>query len=133
MNDHPLAVDVADLEVRHFCATCARGIKRHQQDAMKGKLCRVDQTCDFFLAQHLWQTRYLLRIRCLGNTPASLQHLNVEEAQGSKPQDYGGRAELQLSEERRLILANVLGTAEPDDDVLVVVVVLDLFCSCRTL
>src|SRR6266478_1572923 len=27
MNDHPLAVDVADLEVRHFCATRARGIE----------------------------------------------------------------------------------------------------------
>ena len=26
MDDHPLAVDIADLQVRHFCATCARGI-----------------------------------------------------------------------------------------------------------
>ena len=53
MNDHALAVDIADLQVRHFCATCARGIERHQQDAMKGKLGRVDQTRHFFLAQHL--------------------------------------------------------------------------------
>jgi len=42
MNDHPLAVDVADLQMRHFCATCACGIQGHQQDAMKRKLCRVD-------------------------------------------------------------------------------------------
>src|SRR5437588_360180 len=42
MNDHALAVDVADLQVRHFCATCARGIEGHQQNAMKRKLCRVD-------------------------------------------------------------------------------------------
>jgi hypothetical protein len=34
MNDHPLAFDVADLQACHFCATCARGIPRHQQDAM---------------------------------------------------------------------------------------------------
>ena len=53
MNDHALAVDIADLQVRHFCAACAGGIERHQQDAMKGELCRVDQTCDFFLAEHL--------------------------------------------------------------------------------
>ena len=84
MNDHPLAVDIADLQVRHFCATCARGIQRHQQDAMKGKLCRVDQTRDFFLAQHLRQVQNLLRIRRLGNAPASLQHLNIEEAQSGQ-------------------------------------------------
>ena len=51
MNDHALAVDVADLQVRHFCATCARGIERHQQNAMKGKLCRVNQTRDLLLAE----------------------------------------------------------------------------------
>ena len=73
MDDHPLAVDIADLQVRHFCATCARGIQRHQQDAMKGKLCRVDQTRDFFLAEYLGQVQNLLRIRRLGNAPASLQ------------------------------------------------------------
>src|ERR1039458_129591 len=76
MNDHPLAVDIADLEVGHFCATCARGIEGHQQNAMKGKLCRVDQARHFVLAQYLRQVQNLLRIRCLGNAPASLQHLN---------------------------------------------------------
>ncbi len=80
MNDHPLAVDIADLQVRHFSATCARGIQRHQQDAMKGKLGRVDQARYFFLAQHLRQVQNLLRIRCLGNAPAALQHLYIEEA-----------------------------------------------------
>jgi hypothetical protein len=36
-NDHPLAIDIADLQACHFCATCARGIERYQQDAMKGE------------------------------------------------------------------------------------------------
>jgi hypothetical protein len=80
MNDHPLAVDIADLEVRHFCATCARSVEGHQQDAMKRALCRVDQPCDFFLAEYLGQVQNLLRIRCLGHAPAPLQHLNIEEA-----------------------------------------------------
>jgi hypothetical protein len=79
MNDHPLAVDIADLQVRHFCATCACGIERHQQNAVKGKLCRIDQTCDFFLAEHLRQVQNLLRIRRLGNAPASLQYLDVQK------------------------------------------------------
>jgi hypothetical protein len=43
MNDHASAVDIADLQLRHFGATCARGIEGHQQNAMQGKLCRVDQ------------------------------------------------------------------------------------------
>src|SRR5882762_11949490 len=60
MNDHALAVDIADLQVRHFCATCARGIEGHQQNAMKGKLCRVDQMRHFVLAQHLQQMQNLL-------------------------------------------------------------------------
>src|SRR5664280_1928734 len=36
MDHHPLAVDVADLQVGRFCAACTGGIKRHQKDAMKG-------------------------------------------------------------------------------------------------
>jgi hypothetical protein len=80
MDDHPLAVDIADLQVCHFCATCARGIQRHQQDAMKGKLGRLNQTRDFVLTEYLRQVQNLLRIRRLGNAPASLQNLNIEEA-----------------------------------------------------
>jgi hypothetical protein len=69
---HPPAVDIADLEVGHFCATCARGIKCHQQDAMEGKLCRVDRTRDLLLAEYLRKMQHLLGIGCLGNAPASL-------------------------------------------------------------
>jgi hypothetical protein len=47
---------------------------------MKRKLGRVDQTRDFVLAEDLGQVQNLLRIRCLCNAPASLQHLNIEEA-----------------------------------------------------
>src|SRR5271166_3610494 len=50
MNDHPLAVDVAHLEMCRFCAACACGIERHQQDAVEGELCRVNQSGDLFLA-----------------------------------------------------------------------------------
>jgi len=47
---------------------------------MKGKLGRVNQTRDFLLAKDLGQVQNLLRIGRLCNAPASLQHLNIEEA-----------------------------------------------------
>src|ERR1700688_4955323 len=109
MNDHALAVDIADLQMRHFCAPCARGIERHQQDAMKRKLCSVDQTRYFFLAEYLGQVQNLLRIRRFGNAPAALQHLDIEKAQGCQALGYGVGGQLPPSEQRGLILANVLG------------------------
>jgi hypothetical protein len=46
MNHHPLAVDVANLQVGRFGAACAGGIEGHKQDAMKRRVYRVDQACD---------------------------------------------------------------------------------------
>ena len=108
MNHHPLAVDVADLQVSRFCAACAGGIHRHQQDAMKGCIRRLNQSRDFFLTEHPGKVTHLLRIGRLGDAPATLQHVNVEEPQRRQPQDDGVRTVLQLGEQHRLILANVL-------------------------
>jgi len=55
MDDHPLAVDVADLQMSRFCAACTGGIHRHQQDAMKGGIRGVDQTRNLLLAEYLWK------------------------------------------------------------------------------
>src|ERR1035438_9290817 len=51
MDHHPLAVDVTDLQMSRFCAACTGGIHRHQQDAMKGCIRRLNQSRDFFLAE----------------------------------------------------------------------------------
>src|ERR1017187_9008603 len=107
VNHHPLAVDVTDLQVGRFCAACTGGIKRHEKDAMKGGIRGVDQARDLLLAEYLWKVTHLLRIGRLGAAPAAFQHVNVEETQRGKPQDYSVRAELQLGEEHRLILANL--------------------------
>jgi hypothetical protein len=53
VNDHALAVDIADLQVGDFFTACTRGIERHQQNAMEGKLCRVNQTRDLLLTEYL--------------------------------------------------------------------------------
>src|SRR5229473_1105230 len=76
---------------------------------MKGKLCRVDQARDLLLAKYLGQVQNLLRIRCLGNAPAALQYLYIEEAQSGQALGYGVRGQLPAREQRGLILANMLG------------------------
>jgi hypothetical protein len=53
MDNHPLAVDVTDLQMSRFGSARASGIQRHQQDAMKGELSRVDQTRNPLLAEYL--------------------------------------------------------------------------------
>jgi tetratricopeptide (TPR) repeat protein len=74
----------------------------------KVAFCRVNQTRNLLLAEHLRKVTNLLRIWRLGDAPAAPQHVNIEEAQRSQPQDHSVGAELQLGEEHRLILANVL-------------------------
>src|ERR1017187_5070329 len=85
MDNHPLAVDVTDLQMSRFCAACTGGIHGHQQDAMKGCIRRLNQSRGFFLTEYPWQVTHLLRIRCLGDAPVALQHVDVEESQGRKP------------------------------------------------
>src|ERR1700687_3973783 len=65
----------------HLGATGGSGIQRHQQDAVKRHLCRIDQTCDLLWADYLREGPHLPRIRCLGNAPALLQDLDIEETQ----------------------------------------------------
>src|SRR5208282_6433375 len=75
---------------------------------MEGCIRRLNQSRDFFLTQNPWQVTHLLRIRRLGDAPVALQHVDVKEAQRRQTQDDGVRTELELGEQSRLILANVL-------------------------
>src|ERR1700747_3208679 len=67
MDDHPLTVYIADLQVRHFGAASAGGVERHQQDAVKGRLRRIDKPRYLLLAEHLRKMQHLLRVRSLGS------------------------------------------------------------------
>ena len=55
VDDHPLAVDVADLQMCHLRPAGTGGIQGHQQNAIDGCLCCIDQMSDFFPAEHLRQ------------------------------------------------------------------------------
>src|ERR1700751_5102040 len=61
MDDHPLTVYVADLQLRHLGAASAGGIERHQQGAVKGGLRRIDKPRYLLLAEHLRKVQHLLR------------------------------------------------------------------------
>src|ERR1035441_5441796 len=98
MDHHPLAVDVADLQVGRFRAACAGGIERHQKDAMKGGIRGFNQSRNLLLAEYSWKVTHLLRVGRLGDAPVALQHMNVEETQSRQPQDYSVRAELERGE-----------------------------------
>src|ERR1035438_3304253 len=79
MNHHPLAVDVADLQVGRFCAACTGGIKRHQKDAMKRCIRGVDQARYLLLTEYLGKIMSLLRAGRPGDAPTVLQHVNLED------------------------------------------------------
>ena len=67
MDNHALTVNIADLQMRCFGATCPGGIQRHWQDAVEGAFCGVNQTGDLRLAEHLRKVTNLLGIwRCFG-------------------------------------------------------------------
>ena len=108
VNHHPTTINVADLKMSRFRAACPGAVECHQKDAIEREFCRTDQERHFFRAEDLRQPDNLPRIGRLGNAPVLLQHLDIEEPQSAKALRYGVRTELQLAEEHRLILANVL-------------------------
>src|SRR5271166_3448651 len=60
VDDHPLAINIADLQARQFSTPHAGGIERHQYDAMKGSQCRVDQASDLLLTENDRQLQHFL-------------------------------------------------------------------------
>jgi hypothetical protein len=81
MDNHALAVNIADLESRHLGATRPSGVERHQQDAIEGGGSRVDELGDFFLAENAGQATHLLGVGSLVHAPAFLEGLEEEEAE----------------------------------------------------
>jgi hypothetical protein len=66
---------------------------------MKGCIPGFNQSRNFFPAKHPGKVAQLLRIGRHGDAPATLQHVNMEEAQRRQPQDDRVRAELELGEQ----------------------------------
>ena len=108
MDNHALTVDIADLQRRRFRPAGSGGIERHQHGALKGCSGGINKTRHFLRAKDFRQVDDLPRVGRLGNAPVPLEHLDIEEPQCTQPRGYGVRAVLQLAEQHRLVLANVL-------------------------
>ena len=80
-DDHPLAIDVADLEMREFGPSHAGAVERHQQRPSKKIPGRVDQMRNFFPAQHRWQPAPILRVWQEIAELIALESLDEEEPQ----------------------------------------------------
>jgi hypothetical protein len=91
VNDHPLAVDVADFQVRQLGIPRSRGVQRHEQSAMVGSERRIDESRDFFLAQDRRKVKGSLRIGSLSGAPGLVECLAVEKTQGRQVVCYGTR------------------------------------------
>lgn len=109
LDRHPLAVDVADFQMRRLRAARTGGIKSHQHGAMKRAVGRVDDSSHFLRTENLRQLDHLPRIRRLGNAPAPLEDFNVEETQSGEPTNDRVGTVLQLAEQHRLVLATCSG------------------------
>jgi len=81
VNHHPLAVDVADLQVCQLSVPHSGGVERHQQNAMVGSERSVDESRDFFLVQNRRKVKCSFGIGSLGDAPGLFESLDVEETQ----------------------------------------------------
>src|SRR5271166_5381843 len=108
VDDHPLAINIADLQARQFGTPHTGSIERHQYDPMKMSQGRVDQTSDLLLTENDRQLQHFLGIGSFGHAPGSLEGLDVEEAQRRQPLVHRIRRQLPLLKQRGLVLADVL-------------------------
>ena len=108
VNDHALAVDVPELQVRHLLVPGSGGIERHQQSAMEGSGGRIDELSNFFLAEDRWQAMGLFWIRRVCDAPMPSESLGVEEPQGRQTDHNRARRQFPFLEQLGLILTNML-------------------------
>src|SRR5271157_5739609 len=110
VDDHPLAIDVGDLQASRFSAACSGSVEGHQQNALEGSGGGVNEWGDLRLAQHRGQALHFLGIRRQLDAPGSPQGLNEKEAQSGQALVDSVRVQLSLTEQIGLVLADVFGT-----------------------
>ena len=79
VNDHSLAVDVADLEPRQFRATHTCGIEREQDCSIEEIASAVDQCAYLFSGQHGRQLKRSFRVWSFGDHPRPLECRHEQE------------------------------------------------------
>ena len=90
-----------------FGSTNAGGIHGHQQNPVERKHGRVDEACDFFLAQDDGEVHHLLGIGSLRRIPWSVESFDIEETQRGEPLVHRIRGKLFFGEEVGLEVPDV--------------------------
>ena len=109
VHHHTSAIDVADLQARELGAAHAGAVEGHQNGAIKGSRCGIDELGYFFLTENGGQAiAPFSGIGSVGNAPGPLERLDVEEAQGAEMVGHRTGSQFVQGEELRLVLADVL-------------------------
>ena len=82
VNDHALAVNVADFESGQLGTPHPGGIEGHQQNALVGRASGIDESRNFFWAENRGEAMALFRIGSFLNVPGLFERLDVEKPQG---------------------------------------------------
>src|SRR5579863_1031813 len=89
VNDHPLTVDVADLQTSQLGTPQSGGVERHQEHAVERSGCRIDEQGHLFRTEDLGKSENLSRVGCFGNRPALLECRDEKETKCSSSLVYG--------------------------------------------
>jgi hypothetical protein len=94
MNAHHRLIDVGQLQVGDFSASCARAVRGHEQRAMERGVCSVDEAGDFFDAQDQRQAVFSFRIRRVFHAPRFTKDFDVKETQSRDLLRHAAAAQL---------------------------------------
>jgi Protein kinase domain len=108
VENHALAVHVADLQASQLRVPNASRVESHEHGAIKGSRSGVDELPYLLLTENGGQTVAFLGIGSVGNAPRLLQCLDVEKAQGAQMVGHRTGRQLVHGEELGLVLPNVL-------------------------
>jgi hypothetical protein len=108
VENHALAVHVADLQASQLRVPNASGVESHEHSAIKGSRSGVDELRYLFLTENGGQTVAFLGIGRVSNAPRLLQCLDIEKPQGAQVVCHRTGRELPPGEELGLVLPDVL-------------------------
>src|ERR1700731_2479443 len=74
---------------------------------MERSVRRIDESCDFFLAQNRRKVKCSFRVGSLGDAPGLLESLGIEKSQSRQMLRNGARRQLPLLKQLGLVFANM--------------------------
>src|SRR5579864_4879364 len=89
VNDHPLTIDVADLQTSQLGTSQSGGVERHQEHAVERSGSRIDELGHRSRTEDLGKSENLSRIGCFSNRPGFLERRHEKESKCSSSLVHG--------------------------------------------